>query len=86
MSSFRRTTIKCWFAFTPSASFLPAEHQLVEGPCPAFLHPQKLRHSHRRDAYFEAQSVRPCTGWAAGGRGINPGVLLGWVWKKGRPG
>lgn len=85
MSQFRRITIKCLFAFTPSESFLQVECQLFEGQCPAF--PCKgLYDSHRRDAYLEAQSVRPCTGWAAGGRGISPGVLLGWVWKKGRPG
>lgn len=73
------------FAFTPSESVSQVEHQLAGGQCPASSH-KGLHDHHRRDAYLAAQSVRPCTGWAAGGRGINPGVLLGWVWKKGRPG
>lgn len=72
-------------AFPPSESLLQVEHQLAEEECPAVPY-KGLRDSHRRDAYFAAQSVRPCTGWAAGGRGSDPGVLLGWVWKKGRPG
>lgn len=80
MSSVQRNNYKV-FAFTPSESFL----RLAEGQCPAFSH-EGLHDSHRRGGYLEAQSVRPCTGWAAGGRGTNPGVLLGWVWKKGRPG
>lgn len=85
MSWFRRITIKCLFAFTPSESFLQEEHQLAAGQCAAFPY-EGLADCHRRGAYLEAQSVRPCTGWAAGGRGTSPGVLLGWVWKKGRPG
>lgn len=85
MSQFRRTATKCVFAFTRSGSFLQGEHQLAEGQGPAFPSGRDPD-CHRREAYLEAQSVRPCTGWAAGGRGISPGVLLGWVWKKGRPG
>lgn len=85
MFSFRRITTKCLFAFIPSESFLQEERQQAEGQCPALPY-GGLPDCHRRDAYLEAQSVRPCTGWAAGGCGINPGVLLGWVWKKGRPG
>lgn len=84
MSQFRRTATKCVFAFMPPGSFQRGERQLAEGQVRSPL--RERSRCHRREAYLEAQSVRPCTGWAAGGRGISPGVLLGWVWKKGRPG
>lgn len=74
----------CLYVISMSSAGGP---QSVKGKCPAL--PDQgphCRDGHRRDGYLEAQSVRPCTGWAAGGRGINPGLLLGWVWKKGRPG
>lgn len=78
MSQPRRITIKLWFASTSSTCFLqvntsqPRDSILLSAmkdPC--------CWDSHRRDGYLEAQSVRPCTGWAAGGRGFKPGVLLG---------
>lgn len=83
MSQFRRITIKCLLFHQPKSLAGRISAGRGQGPTVPY---KRLCDSYRRDAYLAIQSVLPCTGWAAGGRGSNPGVLLGWVWKNGRPG